>query len=130
MRDWWKVPVLQGPENDYGDYDYLIEEIPQDSAKWELDKYRWKCDDCGKDRHLRFVTRSYFHTLDGWDEMSWATCWRCEIKSRFVHARIRLVNGVNKRIKRFKYAIELYNICDGKLSFKRCYKFAKELYKN
>lgn len=29
MNNWWKSPVLQGEENDYGDYDYLIEEIPK-----------------------------------------------------------------------------------------------------
>ena len=25
MNDWWKAPVLQGPENDYGEHDYLVE---------------------------------------------------------------------------------------------------------
>ena len=40
--DWWKAPVLQGPENDYGQYDYMIEEIPKDYARWEFDKkYKW-----------------------------------------------------------------------------------------
>ena len=32
MNDWWKAPVLQGDENDYGDYDYLIEELPHKKA--------------------------------------------------------------------------------------------------
>lgn len=27
MSDWWKNPVLQGEDNDYGQYDYLIEKL-------------------------------------------------------------------------------------------------------
>lgn len=129
MSDWWKAPVLQGDDNDYGQYDYLIEEIPQDCAKWELSRYKWKCDDCGKNSHLRFVANSYFHTLDGWDEHSWATCWRCAIKDWFVYIRFRLIHGMNKRIKALKDAIELYNKCDGKYSFKNCYELTKKLHK-
>lgn len=32
MKNWWKNPVLQGEDNDYGQYDYLIEELPHDEA--------------------------------------------------------------------------------------------------
>lgn len=39
MNQWWKNPVLHGPENDYGDYDYLIEELPSDHAEWSLQRY-------------------------------------------------------------------------------------------
>ena len=107
MNDWWKNPVLQGPENDYGDYDYLIEEIPEDYAKWDLSKYRWKCDDCGKERHLRFCTAHYFHTLDGWDSISWSTCWKCCIKNRIFNFKWGIKYGINKRIRAFKSAVRL-----------------------
>ena len=127
MSDWWKAPVLQGPENDYGDYDYLIEELPQDYAKWELSKYKWGCDDCGKDRHLRFVTRQHFYTLDGYDYMSYATCWRCAIKDWLVGTKFRIINNTNRRIKTLKDAIELYNASNRKHSFRNCYEFAKKL---
>ena len=33
-KDWWKAPILQGEENDYGDYDYLIEEVPKSYCPW------------------------------------------------------------------------------------------------
>lgn len=107
MNDWWKNPVLQGPENDYGDYDYIIEEIPEDYAKWELSKYRWKCDDCGKEKHLRFCTAHHFHTLDGWDSLSWSTCWKCCIKNRIFNFKWGIKYGINKRIRTFKSAVRL-----------------------
>lgn len=129
MNDWWKAPVLQGPENDYGDYDYMIEEIPQDYAKWEFDKYAWKCDDCGKDSHLRFVSREYFHTLDGYDYFGYATCWKCAIKNWLLGTRFSLIYNMRKRIKAFKDALDLYNASKGKHSFRDCYKFTRKLHK-
>ena len=129
MNDWWKAPVLQGPENDYGDYDYMIEEIPQDYAKWELSKYKWKCDDCGKDSHLLFRTAEYFHTLDGYDCLNYSTCWRCAIKNWIVGTRFNLVYNIHKRIKAFKDAFDLYNASNGKHSFRDCYKFTRKLHK-
>ena len=107
MNDWWKNPVLQGPENDYGDYDYLIEEIPQDYAKWDLSKYRWKCDDCGKERHLRFRTAHYFHTLDGWDSLDYSTCWRCRVKEDIKDTLWKIKHGIKIRARAFKSAVQL-----------------------
>lgn len=127
MNDWLKAPVLQGPENDYGNYDYMIEEIPQNSAKWDLSRYKWKCDDCGKDRHLRFVTEEYFHTLDGWDCLSYATCWRCAIKNWIVGTRFCLIYNMHRRIKAIKDAIKLYKTSGDKHSFHDCYEFARKL---
>ena len=121
MKNWWKSPILQGPENDYGDYDYLIEEIPENYAKWELSKYRWKCDDCGKERHLRFCTSNYFHTLDGWDSLSWSTCWKCYIRTKIYNLKWKIQRGVIKRAKAFKRAMELYKTCEKQKSFKYWY---------
>ena len=80
MNKWWKSPVLQGPENDYGDYDYLIEDIPSNTVKWE----RWerKCDECGKMHTLNLVYTAYFRTLDGWDSMDSSECWKCYLKRK------------------------------------------------
>ena len=35
MNKWWKAPILQGEDNEYGEYDYLIEEIPQNTREWD-----------------------------------------------------------------------------------------------
>ena len=44
MSDWWKAPVLQGPENDYGEYDYLINQLPRNRNEWKRHSYKCKCD--------------------------------------------------------------------------------------
>lgn len=82
MNKWWKAPVLQGPENDYGQYDYLIEELPEDYVKCEHSKYTCRCDSCGKERHLLLRSVHYFYTLDGYDYMDYNECWKCRLKSK------------------------------------------------
>lgn len=119
--DWWKAPVLQGEDNDYGDYDYLIEELPEDYAKWEADKYRWKCDTCGKDRHVRFVSVHHFRTLDGWDSMSYSECWRCRLVARIHNFNYKIKNGIKRRVRAFKYALKLYRPGRKTKSFKHWY---------
>jgi len=82
MSKWWKNPVLQGPDNEYGEYDYLIEDLPQDYVKWEFDRYKGKCDSCGKERHLLLKSAHYFYTLDGYDYMNYDECWVCRLKGK------------------------------------------------
>ena len=82
--DWWKAPILQGDDNEYGDYDYLIEEIPSDKAEWSF--FEQKCDCCGKYRKAVFCYTHYFHTLDGWDSHEHSECWRCRVKSS-IHSK-------------------------------------------
>jgi hypothetical protein len=101
MNDWWKAPVLQGPENDYGDYDYLVEELPRDYARWEFDKYRWKCDTCGKDSFLRFVAEHYFYCWDGWDGMDYSVCWKCHCKSIIKSSIAKIKKSILKRSRMF-----------------------------
>lgn len=79
MSDWWKNPVLQGPENDYGQYDYMIEEIPKNKTEWS--RWEHQCDYCGKFHSLNLFHTQYFHTLDGWDSMDDCECWICYLKS-------------------------------------------------
>ena len=124
--DWWKSPVLQGPENDYGQYDYMIEEIPQDYARWEFDrKYRWACHDCGKESHLLFRSEHFFHTLDGWDSLDHAECLRCRTKGTIKYIKWKIKKNISRYIARIMLTVELYEI--GHKSFSECYKLAKKI---
>ena len=80
MSNWWKAPVLQGPENDYGDYDYLIEEIPSNTA--ECGWWPKVCDECGKVHRLNLTYTSYFRTMDGYDSLDSCECWTCYTKRK------------------------------------------------
>ena len=77
---WYDDPRLEGGE--YGEYDFYLTERPQDKAGWEWSKYKWKCDDCGKYRHLAFESTTYFYTLDGYDSMNYRSCWKCMLKDK------------------------------------------------
>ena len=104
MNDWWKAPVLQGEENDYGQYDYLIEELPHDYVKWELSSYTCKCDSCGKERYLLLKSAHYFYTLDGYDCMDYNECWKCRLKSKVWSIRHKIKKKIKKRIEITKEA--------------------------
>ena len=130
MDNWWKAPVLQGEDNDYGQYDYLIEDIPENKARWEFDrKYKWKCDDCGKDRHLLFCTSNYFYTLDGYDSMAWNTCWKCYLKNRIHGIKFHIKFQTASCIKAFKDARKIYKASNKAKSFKYWYKFVRDVQK-
>lgn len=120
MNNWWKSPVLQGEENDYGDYDYLATELPQNTVEWT----RWEqhCDSCGKNRNLHRVSTSYFYTLDGYDSMSYYECWICVVKD----AIRKPFRKLKKKIKIIRVAMEFKHDLHKK-SWKHCYKLAKEL---
>lgn len=120
MNDWWKAPVLQGPENDYGQYDYMIEELPQDKAEWRFEIDTAHCECCGKQSHWLFYYTHYFHTMDGWDSMEHSECWKCMVCDKVYSIKRKIV----LRIKAFKIAIELYK---GNQKFSDCYKLAKKI---
>ena len=103
MNDWWKSPILQGDENMYGQYDYLIEELPQDYVKWELSRYTSRCDSCGKERHLTLKSAHYFYTLDGYDCMDYDECWVCRLKGKMWSISDR----IKRQIKILKHTWEL-----------------------
>lgn len=103
MKNWWKNPVLQGEDNDYGQYDYLIEELPHDEARWEW-LYR-KCDSCGKYHRLNFYSNHYFYTYDGWDSFDYTDCWECRFKDKVWSIK----NKIKKGIKAHKLAFSLLN---------------------
>lgn len=82
--NWWKDPRL----DDEGTYDYLVEELPSDNSRWSW--YYTKCDDCGKYHKLNVTDSHYFYCWDGWDSMSYTTCWKCRVVS-IVKSSIRKV---------------------------------------
>ena len=77
MNEHWKDPRL----DDEGNYDYLVEELPSDTAKWQW--YYQQCDSCGKYHRLNFDSTHYFYCWDGWDSMSYAECWKCKLRNKF-----------------------------------------------
>ena len=130
MSDWWKNPVLQGDDNEYGEYDYLINPLPKNEARWDLSRDKWKCESCGKYRHLMFRTTSYFYCFDGYDSMSYDECWRCRINSDIHCFKYKIKNKIKKKIKTVKDTIELCKAMEnGWKLWKSNYKFAKALNK-
>lgn len=127
MNEYWKDPRL----DDEGTYDYLVEELPSDYTKWELTKYKFKCDNCGKHSRLRLTSSHYFYCYDGWDSMSYDMCWKCAIHDK-MHS---IIYGIKQRFKRQKkiwsFAIETYQMYKKagvkNKSFKKCYKLAKKI---
>lgn len=119
MNDWWKSQILQGEDNDYGQYDYLIEELPKDECGWKYGLC--KCSSCGKEKYLTFYSIHYFHTLDGWDSMDCSDCWGCMLQDK-LHS---IKRKTNLKIKAFKMATELYK--DGNKDFGHYYKLAKKI---
>lgn len=127
MDNYWKDPRL----DDEGTYDYLVEELPNDYAKWEFTKHKCKCDDCGKESRLRFVSSHFFYCWDGWDSMSYNVCWKCRLMD--------IISGIHYKIKRYfrtkakiyKSAMETHQIYKKAgvkdVSWKRCYKLAKKI---
>lgn len=105
MNKWWKSPVLQGPENDYGDYDYLIEDIPSSFAKWSW--WYEKCDCCGKEHKLNYVFTGYFRTMDGWDSQSDCECWKCHLKRKITTPFKKLKRKIKKHIHVTKRVYEI-----------------------
>ena len=128
MFNWWKNPVLQGEENDYGDYDYLIEEIPESYCRWEFSKIAWE-DDQGHPSHLRKIWCNYFRTMDGYDSMSGSDCWRCVLKDTIKILPYKIKRCFKNKIKIIKLFIEAFQMWyprrSLKESIKRSIRFAK-----
>lgn len=94
MDEYWKDPRL----DDEGTYDYLVEELPSDTARWQW--YYQKCDSCGKEHRLNFESTHYFYCWDGWDSMSYAECWKCRLRDK--------VYAIKAKIKRKRKAKKEY----------------------
>ena len=95
MNKWWQDPRL----DDEGTYDYLVEELPRDAANWEW--YYQKCESCGKYHKLNFTATHYFYCWDGWDSMSYTTCWRCHLKLTIKSKISKIKKNIRKHRRKF-----------------------------
>lgn len=101
MNEYWKDPRL----DDEGTYDYLVEELPSDTAKWERGYQR--CDSCGKEHWLNFTITHYFYCWDGWDSMSYTECWKCRLKSKIYGIKAKIKKKSRQR-KEYNHWIKLF----------------------
>ena len=99
MNDWWKAPVLQGEDNDYGDYDYLINPIPQNQTYWST--WGYKCESCGKYHRINLISDQYFYTLDGYDSLSYHECLSCVLKTKIHHYKYLICQELESRRWKF-----------------------------
>lgn len=131
-KDWWKSPILQGEENDYGEYDHLIEEVPESYCRWEFSKIAWE-DDQGHPSHLRKVWCNYFRTMDGYDCMDGSDCWRCILKDtiRIIPRKIkRKIKTKKREVEEFVETFRMFHKHLGlKESFKKARCWSKEFAK-
>ena len=97
MSEYWKDPRL----DDEGTYDYLVEELPSDTTKWQW--YYQKCDSCGKHHRLNLDSTHYFYCYDGWDSMSYTECWKCRLKDKVyaIKAKIKRKIKVRKEYRKW-----------------------------
>jgi hypothetical protein len=102
MNEYWKDPWL----DDEGTYDYLAEELPSDTSKWQW--WYEKCDSCGKHHRRNFVSTHYFYCWDGWDSMSYTECWKCRLRDKVHAIKAKIKRKIKARkeyrdwIRRFK----------------------------
>lgn len=103
-----RLPILQGPENDYGELDVYAVDIPADEGLVKTRMgYKCRCDGCGKEFKTLYVSTHYFYTIDGWDPLSYQECKRCaklDIKSKTK----RIIRRIKKAIR---YCIIQRRIC-------------------
>lgn len=125
IKNWWKSPVLQGEENDYGDYDYLIEELPENTKNW-LFSYQ-KCDTCGKYHKINFSMSTWFHTMDGGDSFDYTECWKCYWKQKILSKYHKFIKNYKDYKNIMKFAFELHKCCGKNRSFKECFFSAKKI---
>ena len=101
MNEYWKDPRL----DDEGTYDYLVEELPSDTAKWQW--YYQKCGSCGKYHRLNFESTHYFYCWDGWDSIDYTECYKCRFKSKVYSIKSKIKKKVFKKIEQRKEYREL-----------------------
>ena len=97
MNEYWKDPRL----DDEGNYDYLVEELPSDTAKWQW--YYQQCNSCGNYHRLNFDSTHYFYCWDGWDSMSYVECWRCKLKSKICGIKTKIKKKIKQRNEYHKW---------------------------
>lgn len=107
IEDIARLPILQGEENDYGDYDYLANDKPADYHGRRVRDCR--CDSCGKEVRVGFESCHYFYTYDGWDSMSYIECSRCYSGSAINKLKAKIRRFINRRKSVRRAKIEVRN---------------------
>ena len=101
MDKYWQDPRL----DDDGIYDYLAEELPSDSQKWQW--YYQKCRTCGKYHRLNFESVHYFYCYDGWDSIDYTECWKCRLKSKIYNIKYKIKTKIKQRKEYRKWIKQL-----------------------
>lgn len=99
--EYWKDPRL----DDEGTYDYLIEELPSDTERWQW--WYEKCGTCGKYHRFNKVNTHYFYTYDGWDSISYTECWKCRVKDKICVIKCRIKRKIKQK-KEYRKWIKLW----------------------
>ena len=74
MSDWDEI--INDPRlDDEGTYDYLVEQLPEDSIEHVY--YYAQCETCGKFHRYNTYHTKWFYCWDGADYLSYVECWRC-----------------------------------------------------
>jgi hypothetical protein len=94
--EYWKDPRLDNE----GTYDFLVEELPRDTAKWHW--YHQKCHSCGKYHRLNFVAVHHFYCWDGWDSMDYVECWRCVLRDKIHSLKSKIKKPILLKIQQRK----------------------------
>ena len=85
-----RLPILQGPENDYGELDVYAVDIPADESLVKTRMgYKCRCDGCGKEFKTLYVSTHYFYTIDGWDSISYHECKSAPNSTRSAGSNVR-----------------------------------------
>lgn len=123
MRSW--DDILGDPRiDDSGDYDYLAEELPQDTIKWENG---CKCDSCGRENTRVLAQTHYFYCYDGWDSDRYAECWRCRLKSWLHSKKYKLKRSWKRHKSYIGFIIALKPWKRNGVTIKEKTKIAREL---
>ena len=101
MNKYWQDPRL----DDEGTYDYLVEELPSDTQKWQW--YYQKCGTCGKYHRLNFESVHYFYCYDGWDSIDYTECWKCRLKSKIYGIKYKIKKKFKQRKEYRKWIKQL-----------------------
>ena len=100
-EDLAKLPILQGPEGDYGEFDYLITDIPEDYCNRRIKfEEKWPCECCKKYARVLYQSEYHFYTYDGWDSMSQMYCKKCaglDLQSRIKRYKKELMESHKKK---------------------------------
>lgn len=124
--DWYKNPILQGEENDYGAYDYLINKLPPNTRTW-LHKTD-KCEYCGKYHKINLHTISWFYTTCDEDCFEDVQCLPCFLKEKIFSIKNKILRKIQRTHEFTKLLLYFHKNSERKENWITCYKKLKKIY--